>query len=170
MRRFSVTLWGTVVLLGTTMTAAAHSQPAPRTLFDQLEAVGVHVVGVGPAVDSFGVDSVTIRVGIEERLRREGLSIRDSEQLLRAQETPRLVVHLAGFPVESGFFYSVILELLEPVRLDRSGVRIYAYGWSHQVIGLADAEQVRPAIDQAVDRLTGLFVEGRRRALALASR
>ena len=166
MGRFSFTL----TTVGAMVTAtSASGQANARTLFDQLPSVGVHVVGVNPTIDSMGVDSTPVRLAIESRLQREGVATLDRAQLLSRQETPRLVAHLAGFRVDSAFFYTVTLELLEPVLLDRSGLRVYAYDWSQQVIGVAEPGQVRSAIAQAVDQLTGLFLDGRRRAQTVAS-
>lgn len=148
----------------------AAAQRSARTLFDQLSAVGVHVVGINASLDSMGVDSIPLRVALERQLERDGLEIRDRAALLARQETPRLVADVAGFRVDSAFFYTVTLELLEPVRLERSGLLAFAYPWSKQVVGLADAGAVRRAVAGAVEQLAGLFLEGRRRAMTVAVR
>jgi hypothetical protein len=145
-------------------------QPVARTIFDQLPAVAVHVVGVNPAIDSVGIDSTPMRAGLESRLQLEGIEIADPDYLLANQEIPRLVVQIVGFPVDSAFFYAVTLELLEPVRLERNGLKVFGYGWSKQVVGVAVRAEVRSAVEQAVDHLAGLFFENRRRALSVARR
>lgn len=127
-------------------------------------------MGINPTIDSIGVDSLSLRLSVETRLQREGLSTPGRGQLLARQETPRLVARVVAFPVDSAFFYTVTLELVEPVRLERSGLTILAYGWSKQVVGVAERGEVRAAVEGAVDQLAGLFLEGRRRALSLASR
>jgi hypothetical protein len=169
MRRLSPPVAAAFCLIAV-VPATGAAQNASRTLFDQLPAVGVHVVGITPAIDSVGIDSLSLRLSVETRLQREGLSTPGRGQLLTRQETPRLVARLAALPVDSAYFYTVSLELVEPVRLERNGLTVLAYGWSKQVVGVADRALVREAIEGAVDQLAVLFLEGRRRALSLAIR
>ncbi len=150
--------------------SVAIGQPVARTIFDQLPAVAVHVVGLNPAIDSVGVDSGPLRVALETRLQEEGIAILEADQLLATPDVARLVVQVGGFSVDSAFIYTVTLELLEPVRLERSGLKVLGYGWSKLVAGVAERSEVRAAVEDAVDRLAGLFLDGRRLALAVAVR
>jgi len=156
--------------LALTLTSSVGAQPTSRTLFDQLPAVGVHVVGINPAIDSAGIDSLSVRLAVESRLQKEGLATPGRGQLTVRQDTPRLIARLAGFSVDALFFYTVTLELVEPVRLERSGLKVFGYGWSRQVVGVADRGEVRSAVEGAIDQLAGMFLENRRRALSIAGR
>jgi len=144
------------------------SATAQHQLFDRLTNVGIHVVATPESAIRLGIDSVALREHLEGRFREAGLGVRTSAELAARQETPRIVVNVGALTVDSAYFFSVILELLEPVEIKRSGAEIYGYNWSRQILGAAPLSSAIRATWNAVDQLTNSFLESRRRALSLA--
>jgi hypothetical protein len=141
---------------------------AQRQVFDRLTNVGVHVVGVPPVAKQLGVDSVALRQNLERRLQDAGFGVLTGARLAEFQETPRVVVTVSALTVDSAYFFSITMELLERVALKRSGAETYGYNWSRQALGAATLEEALKATNGAVDRLTTDFLEARRRSMSVA--
>jgi hypothetical protein len=104
-----------------------------------------------------------MRLALEGKLQENGIRIRSGTGLAAVQETPRVLIDVGALTIDSAYFFSVSLELIEPVRLKRSGVEHYAVSWQRQVMGAAPLSSAAAATWEAANRLLGAFLEARRR-------
>ncbi len=138
--------------------ASAQSEtPLDRGSFPVLS---VHVVGVTELAAGLGVDSAGLRRQVERQLVRAGFRLADPVEREIDPEIPRLVVNVGLFTTrDSSTVYSILLELVELVRIKRNGLETHAVNWSEQVLGIAPRAESGSATRGATAALVDLFLK-----------